>query len=149
MAEGLIRGWGVSNFDADDMEELRSLPGGSAVQANQVLYNLAVRGPEFDLLPGGAGGVPLMAYSPLDHGELLRHPGVLALAADKGITPAQLAIAWALRLAPRTFAVVKASTPAHARLNRAAVDVAFADGELAELDRLFPPPTRAEPLRMR
>lgn len=43
---GLIRAWGVSNFDVDDMEELVLLPGGYAVATNQVLYNLARRGIE-------------------------------------------------------------------------------------------------------
>ncbi|MCU1404181.1 MAG: oxidoreductase [Glaciihabitans sp.] len=148
--DGLIRGWGVSNFDADDMDELLSLPGGSAVQTNQVLYNLASRGPEFDLLSrGGDRRVPLMAYSPIDHGELNRHPRVREMAQAKGISAAQLAIAWVLRLSPQACTVVKASTPAHARDNRAAADVTFSDDQLAELDSIFPPPVTAEPLRMR
>ena len=48
---GKIRHWGVSNFDAADMEELLGVPGGEPSQTNQVLYNLARRGIEFDLLP--------------------------------------------------------------------------------------------------
>ncbi len=34
---GLIRHWGVSNFDVSDMEELTSLPGGQDVATDQVL----------------------------------------------------------------------------------------------------------------
>ena len=48
--DGLIKAWGVSNFDVGDMEELAALPGGTAVATNQVLYNLARRGIEADLL---------------------------------------------------------------------------------------------------
>src|ERR1700739_282247 len=48
---GKIRHWGVSNFDTDDMEELFSVPGGDACATNQILYNVARRGAEFDLLP--------------------------------------------------------------------------------------------------
>lgn len=44
---GAIRHWGVSTFDVNDLEELDALPGGSAVQVNQVLYNLNRRGSEF------------------------------------------------------------------------------------------------------
>src|SRR3546814_2803978 len=40
LRDGKIRHWGVSNFDAADMDELAGLPGGMAVAANQVLYNL-------------------------------------------------------------------------------------------------------------
>src|SRR6202035_1729288 len=50
-AGGLIRNWGVSNFDVGDMAELLSLHGGNEVQTDQVLYNLSRRAPEFELLP--------------------------------------------------------------------------------------------------
>src|SRR5215469_9197551 len=60
---GKIRHWGVSNFDVREMEEAVSLPGGAAVAANQVMYNLNRRGIEFSL----AGWcekrhIPIMAY---------------------------------------------------------------------------------------
>jgi diketogulonate reductase-like aldo/keto reductase len=48
---GKIRQWGVSNFDVDDMEELVDLSGGDEVATDQVAYNLARRGIEYDLLP--------------------------------------------------------------------------------------------------
>ena len=65
--DGLIKAWGVSNFDVGDMEELFALPGGGAVATNQVLYNLATRGIEADLLPWSrAQGIPIMAYTPID-----------------------------------------------------------------------------------
>ena len=48
--DGLIARWGVSNFDADDMEDLLEA-GGDACSTNQVLYNVSRRGPEYDLLP--------------------------------------------------------------------------------------------------
>jgi diketogulonate reductase-like aldo/keto reductase len=146
---GLIRGWGVSNLDAPDLDELTLVPGGARVQTDQVLYNLARRGPEYDLLPRcRAAGMPLMAYSPVDHGELLEHPAVRDLAGAKGVTPAQLALAWVLRL-PEVFAVVKASTPARVTENRAALEISFSPAELGQLDRTFPPPSRKEPLEMR
>ncbi|GAA4226878.1 hypothetical protein GCM10023075_28470 [Streptosporangium album] len=50
-SRGLIRSWGVSNFDVPDMEEVMTVPGGQAVQTDQVLYNLMRRGIEYDLMP--------------------------------------------------------------------------------------------------
>lgn len=145
---GLIRGWGVSNFDAGDLDELASVPGGARVQTDQVLYNLARRGPEFDLVPRcRQTGVPLMAYSPVDHGRLLEHPAVRDMAGAKEVTPAQLALAWVLRL-PEVFAIVKASTPARVAENRAALELGFSAEELEQLDRVFPPPARKAPLEM-
>lgn len=145
---GSIGGWGVSNFDVSDLEEVTSVPGGDRVQTDQVLYNLNRRGPEHDLLPRcHKAGMPLMAYSPVDHGQLLENPAVRDMADAKGVTSAQLALAWVLRL-PEVFAVVKASTPARVRENRAAMDISFSTAELDELDRVFPPPSSRAPLEM-
>jgi diketogulonate reductase-like aldo/keto reductase len=145
---GLIRCWGVSNFDVLDMEELIAVPGGSRFQTDQVLYNLARRGPEYDLLPWlEETGTPLMAYSPVDHGSLLEHAAIRDMARNKGVTPAQLAIAWVLRL-PDVFAVAKASTKAHVIENRAAMEISFSEEELDQLDQLFPAPFSKVPLEV-
>lgn len=147
-AQGKIRHWGVSNLDTDDMRELDSLPGGAAVAANQVLYNLSRRGVEWELLPWCAErDIPLMAYSPIEQARLLRHPGLRALAAQHGATPAQLALAWLLRR-EQVIVIPKASTRAHVEENFAALQCPLDDAALAELDRLFPPPRRAIPLEM-
>lgn len=145
---GLIRCWGVSNFDASDMDELVAAPGGDRVQTDQVLYNLARRGPEYDLVPWSQEfGMPLMSYSPVDHGRLLEHPAVLDMARFKGVTTAQLAIAWVLRV-PDVCAVAKASTRAHVIENRAAMEITFSEAELDQLDMIFPPPSRKMPLEV-
>ena len=145
---GHIGGWGVSNLDAADLDELAALTGGARVQTDQVLYNLARRGPEYDLLPRcRAVGMPLMAYSPVDHGRLLTAPALRDLATTKNVTPAQLALAWVLRL-PEVFAVVKASTPARVAESRAALEIGFSQAELDQLDRAFPPPSGKVPLEM-
>jgi len=94
---GKIRHYGVSNLDLSDMRELAQLPGGAAVAANQLLYNLTRRGIEWDLRPWlRERRVPLMAYSPIEQGRLLREPKFAAFAARQGMTPAQAALAWLL-----------------------------------------------------
>jgi diketogulonate reductase-like aldo/keto reductase len=88
----------VSNLDVGDMEELASLPRGDAVATNQVLYNLARRGIEADLLPWcRARAIPVMAYSPLEQGRILRDRTLGNAASHHGATPAQVALAWLLR----------------------------------------------------
>ena len=146
VAAGRIRRWGVSNFDVADLEELAQVPGGREVAANQVLYNLARRGIEFDLLPWSrARGVAVMAYSPLDEGPLARHPALAPIARRLGITPAQLALAWVLR-EPGVTVIPKASSPEHVRANRAAADIVLDAATLRELDAAFAPPRRKQPL---
>lgn len=143
---GNIRHWGVSNFDTHDMEELAALAVGGACQANQVLYNLIRRGIEFDLLPWcRARGMPVMAYSPVEQGALANHKGLAAIAARHDATPAQIALAWVLAQ-PGVIAIPKATRLDHVRQNAAARDIVLTPEDLAELDRLFPPPTRKRPL---
>lgn len=147
-ASGKIRHWGVSNLDTDDMKELLSVADGENVQTNQLLYNLSRRGIEFDLLPWSRQrGIPVMAYSPIEQGALGDDDALLAIADRLGITAAQLALAWVMRQ-DGVIAIPKAVQPDHVRANRAAADVKLSETDLAELDRLFPPPRRKQSLDM-
>ena len=148
VADGMIRRWGVSNFDVHDMEELFAVSHGKRCAANQVLYNLAKRGIEYELLPWCAKqGVAVMAYSALDEGRLAKHAAVLAIARRLGITPAQVALAWVLR-DPRVTALAKASSPDHVRENREALGIHLDEATLRELDRALPAPRHKVPLAL-
>jgi diketogulonate reductase-like aldo/keto reductase len=152
-AAGKIRHYGVSNFDVDDLEEASATAAGAACATNQVLYNPAHRGIEWDLLPWcRERRMPLMAYSPLgssgaEHRRLLGHRAVKAVAARHAATPAQVILAWVLRH-DDVFAIPKAASAAHVRDNRAALDLALGVEDLAELDAAFPPPRGSAPLDM-
>lgn len=144
---GKIRHWGVSNLDTDDMEELVDA-GGSACVTDQILYNLTRRGPEHELLPWLEDhGMTAMAYSPVEQGRLIGNGKLAALAADLGITPAQLALAWTLRR-PGLIAIPKASSIEHVRENRAAADITLDEATLAQLDAAFAAPRERRPLEM-
>ena len=140
--------WGVSNFDTEDMAELAALQHGSRCAVDQVYFSLTERGPQFGLLPWlRARGIPLMAYSPIDQGALASHAALRSLADRRGVAPAQLALAWVLAQ-PGTVAIPKAVRETHLRDNFAAADMQLGRDDLAELDRLFPPPRRKTPLAM-
>ena len=149
VAEGRIAHWGVSNLDTDDMEELAARCGGAQdCAANQVYYSLRERGPEFSLLPWQRErGMPLMAYCPIDQGALADDAAVKKMAARLGVTAAQLALAWLLAQ-PGVVAIPKAVREAHLRDNLAAAALSLGAEELAEIDRLHPPPRRKKPLTM-
>jgi diketogulonate reductase-like aldo/keto reductase len=143
---GKIVYWGVSNFDVGDLEELWNVPGGPHVQTDQVLYNLARRGVEWDLLPWCAQRrIPIMAYSPIEQGQLLDDPALRAVAERHGATPAQVALAWILRH-DLVNVIPKAGTPEHVRENRAALDLRLTREDVAVLDRAFAPPAGPQPL---
>jgi diketogulonate reductase-like aldo/keto reductase len=147
-ASGAIRYWGVSNFDVDDMEELFALSGGTACASNQVLYNLRRRGIEAGLLLWcRERSLPIMAYSPIEQGRLLRDRVLTAVAIRHRATTAQIALAWVLR--QRDMMVIpKATTLEHVRENRAALEIRLTEQDLAELDRAFPPPKGPRPLEL-
>jgi diketogulonate reductase-like aldo/keto reductase len=146
MHAGKIRHWGVSNFDVDDMHELTALVGGGAVQTNQVYYNLGHRGIEYDLVPWSLERhIPVMAYSPLDQGRLLRSRELGAIAARHNATAAQAALAWLMQR-DGVFVIPKSASEAHVRENYGALKVTFTKDDLAELDRVFPPPRKKSPL---
>ena len=143
-----IRAFGVSNFDVNDMKEWVALKGGDQVQTNQVLYNVGTRGIDFDLLPWQAEhGIPVMAYSPLAQGRMPRSAALKAVAARHQATVGQVMLAWCLRQG-NVFAVPKTSRLEGVRENAAAADLALTPADLAEIDRDFPPPSRAKPLEM-
>src|SRR5438128_6317474 len=96
--DGKIRHHGVSNFDRADMAERLALKGGETVAADQVLYNLSHRGPEWDLVPWcRERGIAIMAYTPLGQGSMLGNRALAEIARRRGATPAQIALAWLLR----------------------------------------------------
>ena len=155
---GLIRMWGVSNFDLDDMRELVAVPGGASCAANQVHYSLSQRGVEWDLLPWQRlQQMPLMAYSPIDQGALVEHPALRPIAERHRVTPAQVALAWVLRkvsVGPGSrqggvMAIPKAGSAVHLRHNWAAASLTLGEADLAALDLAFAPPGRKQALSMR
>jgi diketogulonate reductase-like aldo/keto reductase len=152
--DGKIRDFGVSNFDRDDMLEASRHAGGVGIAANQVLYNLARRGIEFELLPWcRERHVPVMAYSPLESSPaeqagMLRNRRLQAVAQRHEVSPAQVALAWLLHQ-PGVSVIPKAAQEQHVRQNRAALDIALTAQDLLELDQAFPPPRRRVPLDMR
>jgi diketogulonate reductase-like aldo/keto reductase len=146
--DGKILRWGVSNFDTDDMQELLALEGGDGCAANQVLYNLMRRGPEFDLLPVLAErGIATMAYSPIEQGQLPRSDALSAIARKHGCSQQRVALAFVLRK-PGVIAIPKAGRVEHVRDNHAALTLELDADDMAKLDAAFPKPRRKRPLEM-
>ena len=146
--QGKIRHWGVSNLDTELMRSLWELPGGRSAQTDQVLYNLARRGIEWDLVPWlRERRVALMAYSPIEQGRLLRQRELVEFARQRAMTPAQVALAWLLAK-DGVIAIPKTGSRARLEENAGALGKSLSAADLEELDRLFPPPEGPSPLAM-
>ena len=145
---GKIRSYGVSNFDAEDMEEAIGLKDGKGIATNQVLYNLMRRGIEWNLLPWcRQQGIPIMAYSPIEQGRLLNNRTLKTIAQEREVTAAQVAIAWLLHQ-ENVIVIPKSSGLDHVEQNYAALNLKLSAEELAALDAAFPPPTKLVSLEM-
>jgi diketogulonate reductase-like aldo/keto reductase len=150
---GKIRSWGVSNFDADDLDEILAVSGEGKIACNQVLYHLKERAIEHAVVPWCARhGVAVVAYSPFGHNDFptMASAGGKALAkiadAHKA-TPRQVALAFLTRETP-VFAIPKAADAEHAAENVAAGKLTLGKDEMAALDAAFPraPKPRSLPM---
>ena len=145
---GKIGNYGVSNLDLADMQEMWSVPNGTAVATNQLLYNLARRGIEWDLLPWlRERRIPIMAYSPIEQTKLTLNSKLVDFAQRHGMTPAQAGLAWLLAH-DDVIVIPKTGRSDRLKENIGALDHHLTQAQLAELDRLFPPPAGPRPLEM-
>jgi diketogulonate reductase-like aldo/keto reductase len=140
---GKIRSWGVSNFDADDLDEILAVAGEGKIACNQVLYHLKERAIEHAVIPWCARhGTAVVAYSPFGHndfpqpasrgGEVLQK-----IAAAHQATPRQVALSFLARESV-VFAIPKAGSADHAAENAAAGDLTLSAAEIASIDAAFP-----------
>jgi diketogulonate reductase-like aldo/keto reductase len=137
-AEGQIRAWGVSNFSARDMDDLVRVKDGDRCAANQILYNLAERGSERDVQPWcQKHGVPIMAYTPLGGSRTLANSELKRIAEARGVTPAAVALAWAIRNG-NAVAIPESGSPAHVKENAGALSLQLGAKDLGDLDAAFP-----------
>ncbi len=143
--EGMIRRWGVSNFDVSDMEELWSVPNGKNCAVNQVLYHVASRGIEYDLLPWmREHKIPLMAYCPLAQGGDLRrglyeNAVLKKIALNHQATVSQILLAFVVRDGD-VIAIPRTGKKEHSMENSEVDGIVLTAEELTMIDQEFPSP---------
>jgi pyridoxine 4-dehydrogenase len=129
--DGLIRHLGVSHVDATQLAQARSVAPVSAVQ-NQ--FHVHDQSDAEVLARCEQDGIAYVPYFPLGGG---RNPAgasrVATVATRHGITPAQVALAWLLAVAPVTLPIPGTSSLRHLVENMDAADVRLTADDLAEL----------------
>ncbi|HZR72891.1 aldo/keto reductase [Bradyrhizobium sp.] len=153
VSAGKIRSWGVSNFDAGDLDELLTVAGEGKIACNQVLYHLQERAIEHAVIPWCAEhGVAVVAYSPFGHNDFpdQRSKGgavLQTIAKRLGVSTRQVALAFLAR-ETHVFPIPKASSMEHAAENAAAGDLVLSADDIAALDQAFPrgPKPRSLPM---
>jgi aryl-alcohol dehydrogenase-like predicted oxidoreductase len=138
--EGLIDGVGLSNISR---EQLLRAVGQTEIVCVQNLFNLADQRSADVLVECAERGIAFVPFCPLGfpgpvRKHLLDSPVLAALAARLHATPAQIALAWLLDLAPNILLIPGTQTRAHLIENLGASDVALDDAARAQLTRHFP-----------
>ena len=145
---GKIRAFGISNFDTQELSQLAEDGLDGSIEVNQVMYNPARRGIEFDLMPLMKRlRIACVAYTPIEPHRLSRNTAFAAAAARAGLTPVELAMAWHMTRGAAVL-IPKTGNVAHVEALYRASQIRLTPDQLTEVDRAFPPPTTAEPLDM-
>lgn len=129
--DGIIRHVGLSQVSVEEIEAARKVFPVSTVQNR---YNLADRVDEAILDHCEKNGIGFIPWYPLAAGDLAKPGGPVArLAAEKGATPGQIALAWLLKRSPVMLPIPGTGSVAHLEENVAAAAVVLSDKEFAEL----------------
>jgi pyridoxine 4-dehydrogenase len=131
--EGKIRHIGLSNVDTRQLSRARGV---ATIVSVQNRYNVADRHSEGVLDACERDGIAFLPWFPLGFGELARAGGRLSsLAANRGATAAQIAIAWLLQRSPVMVPIPGTSSLEHLEENVAAAAIELTDTEFTELSR--------------
>jgi aryl-alcohol dehydrogenase-like predicted oxidoreductase len=130
-AEGKIRHIGVSNHLRDRLDVALEV---APVVSVQNIYNLGRRGadPEIDICT--ERGIAFMPWAPLFTGSLPPDGPLHEIAAERGATPAQIALAWLLARSPAMLPIPGTSRIDHLEQNVAAAGLRLGEDDAARLD---------------
>ena len=142
--EGLIDGVGLSNVSRQQL--LRAVDQ-TEIVCVQNLFNLGDQGSDDVLAECARRGIAFVPFCPLGlpgpaRSHLLGSPVLAAIGARLQATPAQVALAWLLALAPNILLIPGTRTRVHLAENLAAADLPLDDAAFAQLTRHFPAPRR-------
>ena len=134
--EGLIGGIGLSSIS---LQHLQIALDHTEIVTVQNAYNLVDRTSQPVLDACLERGISFVPFFPLGSGystdnPVLGHPAVQREAAKLGRTPAQIALAWTLSVAPNVLLIPGTSSVAHLEENTAVADIALDDETKTQLD---------------
>ena len=134
--EGLIGGIGLSSITLD---HLTAALDRTEIVCVQNAYNLVDRTSQPVLDACIERGIAFVPFFPLGSAftadnPVLGHPAVQAEASKLGRTPAQIALAWTLSIAPNVLLIPGTSSVGHLEENTAVADIVLDDDTKQQLD---------------
>jgi len=138
--DGLIGGIGLSNVSVEEYQQARASTGIACVQN---AFSVADRSAQGLVDACGNDAVAFVPFFPLGsafspENPVLGAPAVRRTAERTGATPAQVALAWLLALAPHILLIPGTSSLAHLEENLAVAGIELDEEAMAELDTVSP-----------
>lgn len=133
---GWIRHIGLSEVGIDEITAAQAV---APITSVQNLYNLGNRMHEPVLEHCEQNGIAFIPWFPMAMGRLAKENSPLAgVAASRGATPAQVALAWLLRRSPVMIPIPGTSSVRHLEQNIAAAELDLSDQEFADIAAMVP-----------
>ncbi|MGY2291481.1 2,5-didehydrogluconate reductase DkgB [Pseudomonas sp. SDO528_S397] len=130
---GLTRQIGVSNFTVELMKQAIAAVGAEHIATNQVELHPYLQNRTVAAF-AKAQSIQVTSYMTLAYGEVLKDPVLLQIAERHQVTPAQVALAWAMQLG---YAVIPSSTRrSNLQSNLKAQDLTLSDADMAQIASL-------------
>ncbi|WP_367038526.1 aldo/keto reductase [Streptomyces sp. Je 1-332] len=144
---GTIRSAGISNVTTHQIREAHAILGAGLVSV-QNQYSPAVRESEPELRLSTQLGLAFLPWSPLGgisrssldgpSGPVATHTAFHRVAAERGVSPQQITLAWLLNRSPAMIPVPGASRPASIQASAEATDLELSAAEQRQLDEALP-----------
>ncbi|GGK62351.1 aldo/keto reductase [Streptomyces flaveus] len=144
---GTIRAAGISNVTTGQIREAHAILGDGLVSV-QNQYSPAVRDSEPELLLSTQLGLAFLPWSPLGgisrssldgpSGPTAASTAFHRIAAEHGVSPQQIALAWLLTRSPAVIPVPGASRPASIQDSAKAAELELSEAEQTQLDDALP-----------
>ena len=130
--EGLIRHVGLSEVTVDDIERARKV---LTIVSVQNLYNVTNRKWEDEVAYCEREGLAFIPWFPLSAGAV-DHPVLNRVAARRGATVFQIALAWLLEHSPAMLVIPGTSSVEHLEQNVAAAEIRLSKADMEELNAI-------------
>jgi pyridoxine 4-dehydrogenase len=133
--QGKIRHIGLSGQPEVTVEQIIEARKITEIVAVENLYNVADRTGEKALRYAEAHGIAFIPWFPMGHGDLAK-PGspLAAIARKRGVSCAQLALAWLMHKSPAILAIPGTSSIGHLEENLRAGEITLDAAEMAALE---------------
>ncbi|MDO5609351.1 MAG: 2,5-didehydrogluconate reductase DkgB [Pseudomonadota bacterium] len=132
-ARGLTRAIGVSNFPSALLKEAIEIAGPGVIRTNQIELHPFLQNRKLADFTQ-AQGISVTSYMTLARGQVMDDAVLQDIGRAHGVSPAQIALAWAMQLG---YAVIPSSTKrGNLEANLAALKLELSDDEMARIAAL-------------